>query len=81
MRLTAISSDLKPLLGKIDIESVQKSILTDLKRQPMSFCIIHDFLATYWVTNKGLNSEKDPFVKSVCSNCLEIITAWYAFTA
>ena len=81
MRLAEISRNLKPHLGKIDIESVQQTVLTDLKRQPMSFCIIHDFLATFWVTNKGQNSEQDPFVKSVCSNCLEIQTAWYFFTA
>jgi hypothetical protein len=73
--MNELSPDLKPHLN--NVESIQKTILIDLKRLSTSFGTIHDFLSAFWVTNKSQNSDQDPFIKWVSNNCLEIQTVWY----
>lgn len=54
------------------METFQKGMLLSLKGQTVSVQIVHDFLVTFWVTNKCETSDGDTFITWVSKNCLGI---------
>lgn len=71
IRIKELSREIK--LTKSDVQCNQKLVLLYLKGQSVSVRILHDFLATFWVTNKGdISDAKNDFITWISNNCLGI---------